>query len=323
MTCPLSKSLCEFKNKFIKFWKTENNTLALVRDVLVAFILVLILLTSLWAYTGQWFGAPMVAIESGSMMHEDEEGFGRIGYIDAGDMVLLVKTEKRNDIVTRGSDTVGAYSTKNPDNYHYGDYGDVIVYHPYGFENGDQIIHRAMCWLKVESISGRLLYTVEEYGIHREESVTIHELGLNGWTYPVGEKRPDGSPIQVHSGFITMGDNNNVADQSISGAYAICSEPVKAEWVSGKARGEIPWIGTLNLFFNDITSGGNTVGNVPADSIQCLVILIAFLISIPISLDLYDYFKNKNTEQDKKIQKKNNKQRPDTVLDQEKKPPFR
>jgi hypothetical protein len=71
------------------------------------------------------------------------------------------------------------------------------------------------------------------------------------------------------------------------------------EWVSGKARGELPWIGTLNLLFNDIIGGKSTVGNVPSDCIICLIILIIILISIPISLDLYSYYKEK--KDDKKL----------------------
>ena len=82
--------LTKFKLKFMKFWRSENSKISLIRDVLVAFFLVFIILLALWIYTGQWFGAPMVAIESGSMMHPDEP-FGRVGTIDAGDMVFLVK----------------------------------------------------------------------------------------------------------------------------------------------------------------------------------------------------------------------------------------
>ena len=80
--------LGKFKQKLIKFWRSDDSKISLIRDVIVALILVLIILTALWTYTGQWFGAPMVAIESGSMMHQDEP-FGRFGTINAGDMVLL------------------------------------------------------------------------------------------------------------------------------------------------------------------------------------------------------------------------------------------
>ena len=83
-------------NIFIRFWKSDNSKVSFVRDVLIAFLLVLIILTALWTYTGQWFGAPMVAVESGSMEHFNPP-FGRLGTIDAGDMVLLVKIDDRED----------------------------------------------------------------------------------------------------------------------------------------------------------------------------------------------------------------------------------
>ena len=259
------------KDKFMYFWKTENSKISIVRDILIAFLLVLIILTALWTYTGQWFGAPMVAIESGSMMHLDEP-YGRIGTIDAGDMVLLVKVNKRSELST--------YIEKDPDNYYYSKYGDVIVYRPYGDTGRDQIIHRAMCWVEYNEEYGT--YTVEGYGVENKTSITIPELGLRNYVVP----------NNPHSGFITKGDNpvtNDRADQAPGG---ICNEPIKMEWVSGKARGELPWIGTLNLLFNDIIGGKNTVGNVPSDSISCLVILLEFLIFIPISLDARSHYKS-------------------------------
>jgi hypothetical protein len=42
------------KQKFIRFWRTDSGKMSLVRDVVIALVLVLILLTALWAYTGQW-----------------------------------------------------------------------------------------------------------------------------------------------------------------------------------------------------------------------------------------------------------------------------
>ena len=100
----------------------------------------------------------------------------------------------------------------------------------------------------------------------------------------------------LHSGFITQGDNpitNDRCDQ----AGGICGDPIKPEWITGKARFELPWIGTINLLFNDLISGSFwnnneiTVFNVPTDSIICLIILLAIIISIPILLDIYDYRK--------------------------------
>ena len=138
--------LMDVKQLFLKFWRSDDDKITFIRDILVAVIVVLLILSILWGYTGQWFGAPMVAIESGSMMHA-EEGFGRVGYIDAGDMVLLVKVQSEDDIVVRGE-------KKFEDNpgldrfFSYGEYGDVIVYKKNG---GDEtpIIHRAFIWMEL------------------------------------------------------------------------------------------------------------------------------------------------------------------------------
>ncbi len=266
--------LAKFKLKFMKFWRSEDSKISLIRDVLVAFLLVFIILIALWTYTGQWFGAPMVAIESGSMMHPNEP-FGRIGTIDAGDMVFLVKVNKKAD--------VDAHALKDSDNYQYWNYGDVIVYRPYGDENRDQIIHRAMAW--VEYNEQYKTFTVEGYENNTNvTSITIPELNLNRYI-----------PKNPHSGFITKGDNpytNPTTDQE----GGICEELIKVEWISGKARGELPWIGTLNLIFNDIIGGKSTLQNVPGDSIICLIILIVVIVSIPISFDVYGYFKEKKKQ---------------------------
>jgi signal peptidase len=264
--------IIKLKDLFFRFWRSENTKISIIRDVLVAFILVFIIIMALWTYTGQWWGAPMVAIESGSMMHKNEP-FGRFGTIDAGDMVLLVKVNNKNDVVPN--------SAKDPDNYFYGNYGDVVVYRPYGRDNVDRIIHRAMCWVEYDEVSQTC--TVEGYDNQTNvKKINIPELGLSDYTV-------------THSGFITKGDNNPNCDQA--GGYAICSEPIKVEWISGKARCELPWIGALNLLFNDITSGKGTLGNVPQDSITCLIVLIVILVSIPVSLDLYGYFKDKKKQQ--------------------------
>ena len=269
------------KEFFLKFWRSEDGKIALIRDVVVAVVAVLIILVALWSYTGQWWGAPMVAIETGSMMHPDEETFGRLGTIDPGDMVLLVKVNSRSDVLAY----IDAKNQGREELKTYWDYGDVIVYRPEGNPDETQIIHRAMCW--IEYNEEYETYTIDGYDITNETSINIPELRVNGY-------RPS------HSGFITKGDNNEYTDQT----GGICNEPIELDWISGKARSELPWIGTINLFFNDLMSGsfwdnsGNiTVYNVPSDSVICLIILIAVLISIPIFLDLYDYYRLKKKQQ--------------------------
>ena len=273
----------EIKKKLLRFWRSEDEKISFVRDILVAVFVVVIILSALWGYTGQWFGAPMVAIESGSMMHLNEP-FGRVGTIDAGDMVLLVKVDSFDDIVTQGS----AREKGDAGFTSYGNYGDVIVYRKYGLMDAEQIIHRAMCWIEVNDDG---TYTVEAYNLTHVATITIPELGLSKYT-------------PLHSGYITKGDNpvtNDRCDQ----AGGICSEPIKLDWVTGKARGEIPWVGTLNLLFNDVIGGSfwssherPTVYNVPGDCIICLVVLVGVLVSIPLSLDIYDYYKRKDAPED-------------------------
>ena len=264
---------------FLRFWRSENDKIALVRDIFVAFLAVFIVLLLLWTYTGQWFAAPMVAIESGSMEHPNSP-FGRLGTIDAGDMVLVQKVHTREDIVPHGGPIAGAEAENGWRSYE--DFGDVIIYKPLGRDDVSQIIHRAMTWVEVAEYNNTLTYTIEDYGIYNETSITIPDLGLT-----------NRKPTWTHSGYLTKGDNNHVIDQISD----ICPQPVKVEWVSGKARSEIPWLGTINLFFEDLINGKNTVGNVHEDSLICLVIVIVILISIPIILDIKDYLMEKKKQE--------------------------
>ncbi len=50
----------------------------------------------------------MVAIESGSMEHPNNPPFGRVGTIDAGDMVLVQRVYTVDDIITHGGNLGGA-----------------------------------------------------------------------------------------------------------------------------------------------------------------------------------------------------------------------
>ncbi|MFH1101412.1 MAG: S26 family signal peptidase [Methanobacteriota archaeon] len=270
-------NLQTIKTMFLRFWRSENEKIAILRDVLVALLAVFIVLLGLWTYTGQWFSAPMVAIESGSMEHPDS-GFGRLGVIDAGDMVLVQKVYQQRDLIPYKN----AENTNDANAYTYSNWGDVIIYRPLGRTDASQIIHRCMCWVEVYQSDDITTYTITAYGIHNSTSVTIPELGL--YNFP-----PRRDLAWTNSGYLTKGDNNNVVDQATN----ICPEPVKLEWISGKARSEIPWIGTINLFFEDILHGRDTVKNVHQDSLICLAIVITVLISVPIVWDVHDYLKDK------------------------------
>ena len=265
----------DLKKMLVRFWKSNDSNVSLARDVIVALLAVFIILMILWGYTGQWLAAPMVAIESGSMEHPHSP-FGRLGTIDAGDMVLIQKVTKLSDVVTYAS----AKNTRNGWRS-YENYGDVIIYKPLGRDDVSQIIHRAMCWVDVSKNSnGVTIYTIADFGIYNKTSLTVPDLGLYN-SIPM--------PPWTHSGILSKGDNNDIIDQMTS----ICPQPIQLNWISGKARSEIPWLGTINLFFEDVLHGKNTVGNVHPDSLICLAIVIAVLISIPIALDVYDYMKKR------------------------------
>ncbi len=125
---------------------------------------------------------PMVSIESGSMMP----------HIQKGDIILLESAD-RKDIIT--------YMEGKQSNYtSFDDYGDVILYRPYGQEEVTPIFHRAM-------------YYVEK-----------------------GDPMWNGSPPAPHAGYITKGDNlktNPSYDQQGSISYL---QPVKKEWIIGVER---------------------------------------------------------------------------------------
>ena len=66
-----------------------------IREAFLAIGLVLLILGSLWIATGQF--PPMVVVESGSMMHDTEDG--SLGAIDPGDLVLVMNPD-RVEIIT-------------------------------------------------------------------------------------------------------------------------------------------------------------------------------------------------------------------------------
>ncbi|MDY6764946.1 MAG: S26 family signal peptidase [Halobacteria archaeon] len=99
----------------------------------------------------------------------------------------------------------------------FGNYGDVIIFRPNGNSNQPPVIHRAM-----------------KYVEKGEE-----------W------KGVSGTHTAPHSGFVTKGDNNKWYDQE-SGI----SKVVKPEWVVGKAKVSIPYLGRIRLFFDSLTTIG-------------------------------------------------------------------
>lgn len=206
-----------------------------LKEMGIAFGIVGALLLGLTLYTGVW--PPLVVVESGSMMHPDEDNYGNLGTIDPGDLVLVKDVGDREEI--------GLFV--DGDDGRYGRSGDVIVYYPENDRRRTPIIHRAMTWVTVPDDGSPCVVRWFDGGTRtcdRDGTLTIDRWGIRDWN-------PD------HSGFITLGDNNDQADQAtgrVGGA-------VQMEWVQGMARGEIPWIGLIKL----VVSPGPNQYNAPAD----------------------------------------------------------
>lgn len=172
----------------------ESFLVSLGKDLLsVAAVLIAFMVLSKLAF-GLW--TPMVAVESGSMEP----------HMQVGD-IIFIKNIDRVALVTNAEGKDSGYMT-------FGDYGDVILYRPYGQESTTPIIHRAM-------------YRVE-----------------------AGEPMWKNGPDAPYSGYITKGDNpvtNKHFDQEGQISYYV---PVKDEWVIGVARYRIPYLGHIRLFFS-------------------------------------------------------------------------
>lgn len=256
-----------------------------VREVL-GFALVIVLgACLLWGGTGQPFPhRPIVVVESASMMHcvgqahQGLEGnacsatrFGRFGTIDPGDLVFVAKVDVPSGITTcLAGGTVtgtgqGRMATCGPGGK-YGHGGDVIVYRPDGDTQKTPIIHRAIFYLQfTKQADGSYRMTIPELGDAGRDLTNLRGLPFidQGDGHPIanlGLANPNWAEALLqnlnahpgidgasYSGYVTMGDNNPFADQG-----TIVGLPVQSGWVLGRARGELPWIGMVNLGFQQL-----------------------------------------------------------------------
>ena len=159
-----------------------------LQDIVFSLAVVATIAVLLYLYAGMW--PPMVSVNGISMLPNMENG----------DLVFI-QGLSRGDIQTFENSTATGYKM-------YNNYGDVIVYKPYGDSSRPLVIHRAIRW--------------------------------------VNQSQPmwDGGPLAPASGYITLGDNNHgVYDQM---APSICyDQPVEKDWILGVARFKIPYLGYL------------------------------------------------------------------------------
>jgi signal peptidase len=259
--------------------RIKRALIGLGRDLLLAFIVVLVIMLILYAYCGVW--PPMVVVESSSMQHSDERSY--IGVIDTGDMVFVKKFTGVEDLVTYVDGEAMDYVK-------YSSFGDVIIYRPDGNFSTTPIIHRIVVWIDVNdtyvshNTNGVVDYAnysfdVPSLGFYgTNDNVTIYDYGQDNRTVSIPiwailhNFRSRG--LEPHGGFITLGDNNDRTDQTW--AHYL---PVKGDWVVGRAIGELPWFGLIKLS----VSGPPT--DAPRNSWVNLFAIVIILIGVPFILD--------------------------------------
>lgn len=143
------------------------------------------------------------------------EGSSMEPNIHEGDLIIMVSIDRYGDPVPYIDGIKTGYKM-------FDGYGDVIIYKPDGDDGRAPIIHRTIAFLE------------------RGESLAIE---VDGDIY-VFKDMP-------HDGYITKGDNkatNHMLDQPF------ISDPVKKEWIIGKAKFRIPYLGYLSIIPRKIIS---------------------------------------------------------------------
>ncbi len=175
------------------FMHSNNFWVSLARELLSAFAAVGAIALVLFLYAGVW--PPMVSVDGLSMYPDMHDG----------DLILIQGTQ-RSPIVTYEAGKASGYAT-------FGNYGDVIVYQPFGLKNATPVIHRAL------------------YRVNAAEPM---------WK---------GGIAAPNTGYITQGDNNFLFDQS----SAVCpNTPVQDDWILGVSKFRIPYLGYVRSIFSFI-----------------------------------------------------------------------
>jgi signal peptidase len=138
--------------------------------------------------------------------------------MNVGDLVLVVAADRYGTLMTSEEGALTGYGKFNTYPNSAGDpvYGDVIIYRPNGNTQYHPIIHRAIEYVNESEAAAR-------YGA-------------------------------VHGGYLTKGDHNTIIDQDGSYAGIGRLQPVKPEWVVGKALVAVPLVGYLPLHLFEVAA---------------------------------------------------------------------
>jgi signal peptidase len=281
MAVPKKKE--EEKGLIERFRTSESSGVIFVRELLWVAAVVAGIALILFLVSGTW--PAVVTIESPSM----------VPHMNVGDLVFVVKADRFGDLQTWENGSQTGYKK-------YGDYGDVLIYAPNGAKGSlipgigggvHPIIHRAIA--ETGNASPIPVY----YYFYRGQSSPMEYLPVtvqnNEWILSDGIVvariengmiTPDTqniSPSQGYivrsdllaqnSGYITKGDNNSRSDQGslLSRTELGNIQPVKDEWIVGKALFAIPLLGYI-----------------PLNIIPVAIILIVLMV-------LYDYYQKRKS----------------------------
>lgn len=232
------------------------------RKTIVVCLIIMTLLLALSIYTGT--SPPFVVVDGRSMQHTDQSA---IGVIDAGDIVLLQANARITTYVEGRS--IG-YLT-------YGDYGDVLVFkHPvFGL-----VIHRAIMYVRLNGTG----YDVPGLKVFNVTEVRIDGMGWKRDLSITFQLDKLGNELGNEEGYITMGDRN-----AYGGGYDLWI--VKSEYVLGRARGEIPYMGLVPLVARGQLVWGD--GSVPSNSWLGLNVTLSIVVTSILVTILFGSLKNR------------------------------
>jgi signal peptidase len=253
------KKKAEDKGLIETFRTSENPTIAFAREILWVVAVVAGIALVLYLASGTW--PAVVTIESESMAP----------HMNVGDLVFVVSADRYGELQTWETGRNTGYMK-------FGDYGDVLIYSPNGAEGSlipglgggvHPIIHRAMGMTAEgtgipvyyyffrgnSSPSQYLPVTIKDTAWLLEDGTIVARI-VNGIIVPdKGNITPEDGYIVIsdqlakNGGYLTKGDNNVRSDQ---GSYLSRMElgmiqPVKPEWIVGKALFAIPLLGYIPL----------------------------------------------------------------------------
>jgi len=253
------KKKAEEKGLIDSFRTSENPGIEFAREIIWVVAVVAGIALILYLASGTW--PAVVTIESESM----------VPHMNVGDLVFVVGADRYGELQTweTGRDT--GYMK-------FGDYGDVLIYSPNGAQGSlipglgggvHPIIHRAMgateegtgipvyyyFYMGRSSPSRYLPVTVNDNFWLLEDGTIVARIE-NGIIVPdrANITPEDGyiiisDQLSKNGGYLTKGDNNVRSDQ---GSYLSRRElgviqPVKPEWIVGKALFAIPLLGYIPL----------------------------------------------------------------------------